>query len=115
MVHELVALLVLEPLEHREIDDPEELEAIRIEQVQLLRDVQAQLPERGAGLVMLATGHDQEILGAAGGRVERRPDGLFTGGLERGTLRRAFRPPCPHQARRPELLRQVAQLVELAA
>ena len=48
MVHELPALLVLDPLEHREVDHPEELELRRIEQVLLLRDLQPQLRRAAA-------------------------------------------------------------------
>ncbi len=45
VVHEFPAVLILQPLEHRKVDDPQEFVALRVEEVLALRDVQAQLPE----------------------------------------------------------------------
>ena len=90
MVHELAALLVLEPVEHREVDDPEELEAIRVEQVLTLRDVQAQLAEQLRGRLVLAGRHDQQIRRTGAGELERAADRLLAGGLERGALHRTL-------------------------
>ena len=42
-MHEFVALLVLEPFEHRKINDPQEGKLRRVEQVLAFRELQAQI------------------------------------------------------------------------
>src|SRR5687767_6059488 len=115
MVHELVALLVLQPFEHREVDDPEKREVVRVEQPFLLRNLQPQLTEQRARRLMAAGRHDQQIGMAASGGVEARPNRLLPRRLQRGALYRALGAASPDQARRAELSGLLHELVQLAA
>ena len=65
MVHELPSLLRLEPLEHRKVDDPQELVAVGIEQVFAFGDVQPQLAE-DLGCRLAAACRHQEQIGRTG-------------------------------------------------
>ena len=68
VMHEFPPLLVLQPVEHREVHDPEELVAVRVEQVLALRDVQAELAEHAAPSAACAPGGHQQQIGRAGAR-----------------------------------------------
>ena len=59
VVHEFKAPLLLRPLEHREINHPEELEFIGIEEVLLFRHVQSQRAENLGRRFVLPSGEQQ--------------------------------------------------------
>src|SRR5439155_22672934 len=69
MMHELVALLLLEPLEHRKVHDPEERERVRVEQPGLSRETQAQLAKRLRGRLVRARGQEKEIARTSCGQI----------------------------------------------
>ena len=54
MVHGVVTLGLVVPLEQREVDDPQRSELLRVAQAQLLSDRQTQGAELGEGLEFLA-------------------------------------------------------------
>ena len=54
MVHGVVTLGLVVPLEQREVDDPQRSELLRVAQAQLLSDLQTQGAELGEGLEFLA-------------------------------------------------------------
>ena len=108
MVHELPALLVLQPVEHREVDDPEELEAVRVEQV-----LAASRCSGAAGRALRAVGScapaaiSSRSAGAGAGDA-RAPGGSSSSpaALSAGALHGAVGAGAPRPARR----RRVASL-----
>ena len=115
VVHELVALLLRDPVEHREIDDPEKRKRVGVEQVFLPGDVQAQLAEHLRRGLVRTRRHQHEIRWSRARQLQRAPDRVFAGRLQRGALNRRVGSSRPHQPARAQLLRLLDELVELAS
>ena len=116
MVHELPALLVLEPLEHRKVDDPEELERRRVEQVLLLRDRAAAAGRAASTSASCWPGrHQQQVVWPRSARFRARCRIVSSPGrLDGETLDGASRVSAPRPGRSPRAASPARRAVELA-
>ena len=116
MVHELVALLVLEPVEHRKVDDPQEGE-LRPDRAgsRFFASCSRSCPSSLRRRLVRPGGHEHEVGRPGAGELQRAPDRLLARRLQRRALHAAFVGARPHESGRAELLRLLDELVELAA
>ena len=77
VVHGLEAALLLAPLEHGELRDPEEFEVVRIQQAQLAGGLAAQRAQGGEHHLVLGVGNDQYQVAVLG--ADPLQDGLLLG------------------------------------
>ena len=91
MVLGAVALLVLVPLEHREVGHPEPRLLRLVDQAQAVRELEPQRAEHARGLLVAVRGEEHRRAGLAREQRRARP--------RRGTSRSASAPPRPRRRR----------------
>ena len=115
MVHSLEAVLLVAPLVHREVNDPEEAELVRIDEAALLAHLEAELAERRVDDEALVGDDEQQVARLGARCLGNLGERLILVELLERALDAVFRVLDPGKAFRTVDLDELDEVIEAAA